>query len=301
MSYHDTPVESVTIPKGITSMAKQWALGVITGMREGALPALQAVRELGIPTVQLQYPAPLDTPEGLAEIKAALAETGIEITTVFCGFKGESYADIPTVRDTVGLVPESTRAERVALIERISQFTQELRVDCVAAHIGFIPEDESDPRYPQLVQTVAAICDDLATRGQSFSLETGQETAKGLKHFLTDVAKPNLRVNFDPANMILYGNDQPLEALDLLAPYIVSVHCKDGLWPTQPDQLGEEVPFGQGQVNAVAWLEKLFATGYKGPLTIEREISGDAQKRDIVAAVELISSVTAGKSEAGAA
>jgi sugar phosphate isomerase/epimerase len=282
-------------------MAKQWALGVITGMREGALPSLQAVRELDIPTVQLQYPAQFDTPEGVAQIKAAVAQTGVEITTVFCGFKGESYADIPTVKATVGLVPESTRAERVAHINRISLFAQQLGVALVAAHIGFIPEDHTDPLYPQMVQIVAAICDDLATRGQSFSLETGQETAKGLKHFLGDVAKPNLRVNFDPANMILYGNDQPIEALDLLAPYIISVHCKDGLWPTEPDQLGEEVPFGQGQVNAVAWLEKLFATGYKGPLTIEREISGDAQKRDIAAAVALIRGVIEGQPEVATA
>ncbi|RYG65740.1 DUF559 domain-containing protein [bacterium] len=139
--------------------------------------------------------------------------------------------------------------------------------------------------------TVTGICDDLGARGQSFSLETGQETAKTLQRFLSDVALPNLRVNFDPANMILYGNDQPIEALDLLAPYIIGVHCKDGLWPTETDQLGEEVPFGEGQVNAKAWLEKLIATGYTGPLTIEREISGDAQKRDIAAAINLIEGV----------
>lgn len=272
-------------------MANQWALGVITGMREGASQSLTAVREMGIPTVQLQYPARLNTTQGIAEIKSAQAETGIEITTVFCGFAGESYADIPTVRDTVGLVPSGTRAERVSLIERISQFAAELGVDCVAAHIGFIPEDEQDLRYPELVKTVSKICDDLTARGQSFSLETGQETAQTLKRFLSDVGKPNLRVNFDPANMILYGNDQPLEALDLLAPHIIGVHCKDGLWPTQPDQLGHEVPFGEGQVNAVEWLKKLIATGYKGPLTIEREISGEAQKRDIAAAIALIQGV----------
>jgi sugar phosphate isomerase/epimerase len=279
-------------------MAKQWALGVITGMKGGALPSLQAARDLGIPTVQLQYPPQLDTPEGLKEIKVALEESGIEITTVFCGFAGESYADIPTVRATVGLVPPDTRTERIAKIHQISLFAEKLGVDRVAVHIGFIPEDRNDPDYLVLVQTMRDICDAVAARGQVFALETGQETATTLKGFLEDVARPNLLVNFDPANMILYGNDNPLEAMDVLAPWIDGVHCKDGLWPTELDQLGEEVPFGQGQVDARAWLKKVIAIGYTGPLTIEREISGEDQKRDIVAAKELIEAVL---QESGAA
>jgi sugar phosphate isomerase/epimerase len=274
-------------------MAKQWALGVITGMKDGALPSLQAARDLGIPTVQLQYPAQLDTSQGLEEIQAALQETGIEITTVFCGFAGESYADIPTVRATVGLVPADTRAERIAKIHQISLFAEKLGVDRVAVHIGFIPEDRQDPDYLTLVDTMRELCDAVAARGQVFALETGQETATTLQGFLEDVARPNLLVNFDPANMILYGNDNPLEAMDVLAPWIDGVHCKDGLWPTEPDQLGEEVPFGQGQVDAKAWLQKVIAIGYTGPLTIEREISGEDQKRDIVAAKELIEAVLA--------
>jgi sugar phosphate isomerase/epimerase len=272
-------------------MAEQWALGVMTRMSYGPLASLQAVRNLGIDTVQLQYPPHLDTPEGVQQIRAAVQETGVGITLVFCGFAGESYADIPIIRTTVGLVPESTRAERIALVREISLFAQRLGVSRVAAHIGFIPEDESDPLYQEITQIVRAICDDLAPRDQSFVLEIGQETARGLKHFLEDVARPNLRVNFDPANMILYGNDNPLEALDILHPWIDSVHCKDGLWPTKPDALGQEVPFGEGAVNAAVWLEKLIATGYVGPLTIEREIEGEAQTRDILTAKNLIEAV----------
>lgn len=272
-------------------MAKQWALGVMTGMGNGPLASLQAVRDLGIDTVQLQYPYHLDTAEGVREIAAAVQQTGVEITLVFCGFAGESYADIPTVRETVGLVPQSTRAERIAFIRTISLFAERLGVSQIAAHIGFIPEDTSDPLHQELTQVVRDICDDLATRDQSLVLETGQETALGLKHFLEAVARPNLRVNFDPANMILYGNDNPIEALDILHPWIDSVHCKDGLWPTEPDALGQEMPFGEGVVDAAAWLEKLIATGYVGPLTIEREIEGEAQTRDILTAKNLIEAV----------
>lgn len=274
-------------------MADELALGVMTGMREGALKSLQAVQELQIPTVQVSYPQALHTADGVAEVLSAVRETGVEITTVFCGFAGESYADIPTVRDTVGLVPEATRAERVAKIGRISQFAQEIGVPRVAAHIGFIPDDASDARYPQLVQTMRDVCDEVASRGQVFSLETGQETAAALKQFIGDVGKNNLRVNFDPANMILYGVDKPIEALEVLSPYIESVHCKDGTWPTEPDQLGHETPLGQGAVDIPRWLETLIQTGYRGPLTIEREISGEQQKRDIATARDLLNSLVA--------
>lgn len=274
-------------------MADELALGVMTGMREGALKSLQAVQELQIPTVQVSYPQALHTADGVAEVLSAVRQTGVEITTVFCGFAGESYADIPTVRDTVGLVPEATRAERVAKIGRISQFAQEIGVPRMAAHIGFIPDDASDARYPQLVQTMRDVCDEVASRGQVFSLETGQETAAALKQFIGDVGKDNLRVNFDPANMILYGVDKPIEALEVLSPYIESVHCKDGQWPTAPDQLGHETPLGQGAVDIPRWLETLIQTGYRGPLTIEREISGEQQKRDIAIARDLLNELVA--------
>ncbi len=278
-------------------MAKQWALGVMTGMHDGPLSSLQAALDMAIPTVQLQYPAHLDTPDGVQKIKSAERETGIEITTIFCGFAGESYADIPTVRETVGLVPEATRAARVELIGQISRFAQNLGVSRVAAHIGFIPDDCHDPLHGEMVAAVRGICDDLATRNQVFALETGQETALALKKFLEDVARPNLSVNFDPANMILYGNDNPIEAMEILAPYIDGVHCKDGLWPTQTDQLGAEVPFGEGAVEAEIWLSKLLASDYRGPLTIEREIAGETQKRDIVAAKKLIETALQSRAE----
>ena len=266
-------------------MAKELAIGVITGFQNGAQAALSVVQDLGIPTVQIGYPAALDNEAGVQAIQSALAETGIEITTVFCGFAGESYADIPTVQETVGLVPEATRAQRVEQTLQIAEFAHKIGVSRVAAHIGFVPEDHADPRYTELVEVTRRICNDLQTRGQVFALETGQETAQGLKHFIEDVKVDNLRVNFDPANMILYGNDEPIPALDILMPWIDGVHAKDGKWPTEEGQktgqLGEETPLGEGDVNMAAWIKKLLDLGYRGPITIEREISGDKQKEDI--------------------
>lgn len=273
-------------------MKQPLALGLMTYFPDGPLQTLQTVRDMGIPTVQFAVLPASAMPQGrefeAAEVRDALAQTGVEITTVFCVFGGESYTDIPTVRATVGLVPEDTRAERVERIADISRLAQELGVERVAAHIGFIPEDAGDARYPALVETMRAVCDDVATRGQNFALETGQETAHTLKRFINDVARDNLRVNFDPANMILYGNDNPIEALDILAPWVDGVHCKDGSWPTEPNKLGKEKPLGEGAVDVPRWIEKLLEVGYRGPLTIEREIAGEEQKRDVVRAKALI-------------
>jgi sugar phosphate isomerase/epimerase len=274
-------------------MAKPLALGVITHMKDNPTAALLVAKELGLSTVQLGYPEPLNNESGIAEIKKAVAETGVEITTVFCGFPGESYADIPTVRATVGLVPESTRPERVARVLEISKFAQKIGVDRVAAHIGFIPEDENDARYPALVETVQKICDELKPRGQVFALETGQETAKTLRRFIDDLKRDNIRVNFDPANMILYGNDNPIEAMPVLADWIDGVHCKDGKWPTEEGKLGKETPLNEGDVNIPEWIKALLQTGFTGPLTIEREIAGEEQKKDIRKAVKLLNNLIA--------
>lgn len=266
------------------------AVGVMTGLHNGALASLQTVRDADINTVQLQYPPHLDNADGIEEVRDAVRQTGVAITTVFCGFEGESYADIPTVINTVGLVPEEPRAARVEKIETISQFASALGVNRIGAHIGFIPHDKADPRFDALVETVRGICDSLGARDQVFALETGQETAKALKTFIEEVARPNLKVNFDPANMILYGTEPPVPATQMLMPWIDGVHCKDGTWPTEKDQLGHETPFGSGDVDATAWLHLLVREGYRGPLTIEREISGPQQMEDVRAAKNIIES-----------
>ncbi|HEX8552455.1 MAG TPA: sugar phosphate isomerase/epimerase family protein [Abditibacteriaceae bacterium] len=270
-------------------MAKDFAIGLITGLAPVPEAALARVNTLGIPTVQLQYPEAWDSAEGVQRTRDAAAANGIEITTVFCGFDGESYADIPTVQQTVGLVPEASRAARVAQTLKIADYAYRLGVSRVAAHIGFVsPEDAS---YSAVVESVQHICDTLAQSGQRFALETGQETAAELEEFLADVARPNLFVNFDPANMILYGNDEPIAATEKLFAHIDGVHCKDGTWPTAPGHLGEEKPFGEGDVDAAAWVNKLLQLGYRGTFTIEREISGEQQREDVARAVALLQSL----------
>jgi sugar phosphate isomerase/epimerase len=168
-------------------MARELALGVIARLGTDALTGLQYVRSLGVPTAQISYPAAMDNEAGLREIEAARSVTGIEITTVFCGFAGESYADIRTVQATVGLVPEATRVGRIEKTLAIAEFAQKIGVARIAAHIGFVPENHSDPLYASMMLVMRQICDALGAHGQVFALEMGQETARSLKHFIEDV------------------------------------------------------------------------------------------------------------------
>ncbi len=255
------------------------------------LKAIGKLKELGIRSCQLP---PLGeewlSPEKAEVIKKALAEAGIEPTTQFVGFDDESYASMAAVEETVGFLSEARRPARIELTKKIIDFAAIVGAPAVAAHIGFVPEDASDPRYVQLIETVRELCDACAARGLKFSMETGQETAEDMREFITTVNRPNLGVNFDPANMILYGKDRPIEAVGILAPWIVSVHCKDGTWPTAEGMLGSETPLGEGQVDIPAFIAKLKEIGYTGPLTIERE-AGDDRIGDITRGKALLESL----------
>ena len=247
------------------------------------------LRELGIPSAQIFPPPSLDA----GATRNAAQRAGVEITSIIAHFDGEDYADIPTVERTVGLVPEPTRTARLAHLQELALFGRELNVRQLQTHIGFVPENPDDPRYAPLIKMTRKICDEL---DGVFALETGQETAATLERFLNDVARPNLRLNFDPANMILYGNDEPLPALERLFPFIESVHAKDGTWPTQPNQLGGETPLGEGDVNWPVFGARLMELGYRGTLTIEREIAGAQKWIDTARAKAWLESLVAGAS-----
>ena len=145
-----------------------------------------------------------------------------------------------------------------------------------------------DPGYIEMRDLVRRLCDHCASHNQTFALETGQESAEALREFIANVDRPNLRVNFDPANMVMYGSGDPLEALGTVGKWVVTVHCKDGVGPSEPGQLGHETPLGDGQVDMERFVAKLREIGYQGPLIIEREIVGAAQRDDIRQAIGLL-------------
>ena len=214
---------------------------------------------------------------------AAARESGLSIHTMFAGFDRQSYADLASVRRTVGLVLPQLREDRLRVALLYADLAAELGVTCLAAHVGFVPHDPAHPDYAPLVGAVRTIADRCSARGQTFNLETGQEPSAVLVRFLRDVDRPNVGVNFDPANLVLYGTDEPVAALDRLAPYVGGVHCKDALPPPRPDELGTEVPLGQGAADWPALVRSLHAVGYVGPLVIERE-HGPRVVADVAAA-----------------
>lgn len=251
---------------------------------------LRELTEMGIRCGQLGIPGDFDV-STVPAWKRALDEAKFRVYTVFAAYTGESYADIPTVRRTIGFVPQNTRQARERRTEEVSRFANAIGVGSIATHIGCIPEDREDPDYQDIVDMVRRLCDFADGLNQSFALETGQEPAANLKVFLQDVDRPNLGINFDPANMILYGTGDPIEALGTLGPHVMSVHCKDGNWPPpgDPDALGKEKALGDGSVDLPAFLQTLSKIGYTGPLAIEREASDPERRlRDIRSAIQLL-------------
>lgn len=268
---------------------KKMAIGIMLGVGDDPMESAQKVLDVGVDNAQMGRPPDeyLSGPK-FDELKKAIDDAGVAITTVFCGYDGESYADIPTVQKTVGLVNRETRAERLEKTFEIADFAERLGVNRIAAHIGFVPEDTSDPLYAETVDTIRKITDYCKPKGMVFALETGQETGEALLQFIKDIDRDNIRVNFDPANMILYGSGEPIAALELLGEYVDGVHCKDGKGPTEEGKLGEEYPLGQGDVGIDKFIATLKKIGYEGPLTIEREITGEQQKKDILEAIEFL-------------
>ncbi|HBE68916.1 MAG TPA: Fe-S cluster assembly protein HesB [Planctomycetaceae bacterium] len=269
-----------------------WEVGVFTSIDAGLGVQLQVAQDLEIKTIQLHAPKRTSrTPDNADRFLGQLKDLGIELTCVFGGFDGESYADIPTVTDTVGLVPSKTRAERLREMREIADFARLLECDVVALHLGFVPHDRTESLYQEVVDVTRQLCGHAEQNDQAVHLETGQETADGLLQFIDDTGCENLFINFDPANMILYGTGQPIEALTKLGPKVRSVHCKDATWSDKPGETwGSEVPLGEGQVDIEAYLRTLKEIGYLGPLTIEREIpqEPERQKAEIAHASTLL-------------
>ncbi|HVW10669.1 MAG TPA: sugar phosphate isomerase/epimerase family protein [Bryobacteraceae bacterium] len=263
----------------------------------GGEPAqtIAELKELGIHSGQLGIPGDLDF-SCAPRWRDALRAAGFRIYTVFAAYNGESYADVPTVQRTVGFVPPATRAERERRTLEVSDFAAAIGAPGIATHIGFVPESPSDPDYIAVRDMVRRVADHAASHNQTFALETGQEPAKVLMAFLNDVGRANLGINFDPANMILYGTGDPIEALGILAPKVLTVHCKDGDWPEAgvPGALGHEKALGAGSVGIPRFLAKLREIGYRGPLSIEREASDPAQRMaDIRSAIVLLTQLKA--------
>jgi L-ribulose-5-phosphate 3-epimerase len=260
------------------------AIGVCSwSLQVRSIPELKGfLDQLGVDVVQIACGDPhhASWEEGDAMPQAARA-AGFRMVGAMLGFPGEDYTTPQTIRETGGFGPKHLRAERLQRLEWALQRTRELSLTDLMFHAGFIPEP-GDPERKEFLDTLAQAADLAARYGVTIAFETGQETAQLLRRTLDELRCPNVKVNFDPANMLLYDMGDPIEAVRILGPDIRSVHAKDAFRPKVKGTWGEEVPLGQGAVNIRLWVQTLYEVGYRGPLLIEREVGTQAERlRDI--------------------
>jgi L-ribulose-5-phosphate 3-epimerase len=262
---------------------KPMALGLVVSPYGAPEQTIKRVHDLGFSNCFLSLDGYIGkfTHDAAQELKGLLAKYNVVATTI--EVVGPPPLEWNFLRGpaTIGLVPPATRAARIDALRQASDFATLIGVSQVQTHCGFIPEDPGDALYPGSVEAIRTVAQHCHTNGQMFLMETGQETPTTMSRMIRDVNLPNLGVGLDTANLILYGKANPVDAVDILGPHIHSVHAKDGRWPTDPSQLGEEVLIGSGLVDFRTVFTKLHRLGYTGAITIERETSGPQQIEDV--------------------
>jgi L-ribulose-5-phosphate 3-epimerase len=261
------------------------ALGVCSwSLQVTSVPELKGFMDrLGIDVVQIACGDPHHAAwdEGDA-MPAAAKKAGFRMSGTMLGFPGEDYTTPAHIQKSGGFGDPATRPERLERFKWALKRTKELGLSDMMLHAGFLPEPGEPDRKPFL-DTLAKVGQLAAEQGITVAFETGQETADLLKLTLDELKAPNLKVNFDPANMILYDKGDPIRAVELLGPYIRSVHVKDANRTKAPGTWGDEVPLGQGQANIKLFVKTLKKVGYRGPLCIEREVGDQKQRFDDIA------------------
>ncbi len=269
-------------------MSCKLMIGVMLHLREGdPQAAVDKVKSLGLPSCQLGWPpnTPLEVGQAL---QAAAQAAGVTVTTLWASLPGPAVWNFTEGPSTIGLVPDEWRPERVKALQAAAVMAGKIGIQSITTHCGFIPSWPGDRQYQE---TVAALKDVLAActdSGVQFWYETGQETPITLLRTIQDVGYENQGINLDPANLLMYGNGNPVDALDVFGTWVRGVHAKDGEYPTGGEKLGVEKPMGEGRVNFPVLVPKLKSMGYCGALTIEREISGDKQVEDIQRAMAIL-------------
>ena len=267
------------------------AIGVCSwSLQVTSIPELKKFMDrLGITVVQIACGDPhhASWSEGDA-MPAAAKAAGFSMSGAMLGFPGEDYTTPQTIERTGGFGDPATRPERLVCFQWGLQRTKDLGLTDIMLHAGFIPEVGDAARKPFL-DTLGKVSQLAAEAGVTVAFETGQESSALLRRTLDEVKCPNLKVNFDPANMLLYDKDDPLKAVELLAPDIRSVHVKDADRPTVKGTWGNEVPLGTGQTNTAAFIRALKKVGYRGALCIEREVGTQNERfRDIEHGIQFL-------------
>ncbi len=264
-----------------------WPLSVCSwSLRTDVDGVVRALAQLGIGRVNLALkPVFLETGDTYL---AAIRKQSWTVSATTIGFFQEDYSSLESIRATGGIVPDEYWEQNREMVLRSITLTAELGVHFLTLHAGFIEENDT-VKARQFRNRLVGLADAAGERGITLLLETGQETAKCLCNLLEELNHPALGVNFDPANMILYGKGNTVEAVHMLSRWIKHVHIKDATAAAIPDTWGTEVPWGQGEVGSASFLDTLKTSGYKGVLAIERE-NGNNRLGDIKLAADRLRS-----------
>lgn len=231
------------------------------------------------------------TDENAEFIKATIEKHNVEISAFWCGWQGPCIWDFYDGQITIGLVPPEYRQMRVDTLMKGADFAKKFGVTDVITHMGFIPENPNDPNFAPMCAAIRQVAEHLKKNEQYLLFETGQETPVTMLRCFEKVGTDNLGINLDTANLILYGRANPVDALDVFGKYVRNMHAKDGKYPTNGHDLGEETKIGEGKVDFKALFVKLKELNYNSYVTIEREIDGEQQLEDILYARDYLQNI----------
>jgi sugar phosphate isomerase/epimerase len=264
----------------------RWPIGVCSwSLRCDIGGVADAMRQMGIDHVHLAVRPALE--QGGDSYIAAARKENWTISSTMIDFPQEDYSTLASIRTTGGIAPDKYWPQNRDLFAGAVGVTAELGVRFLSMHAGFI--DHTQPEYAaKFYDRMQCLADAAASKNIMVLMETGQENAAGLQQFLVKLRHPAVGVNFDPANMILYDKDDPVEAAAVLGPWIKHIHIKDALRTKKAGTWGAEVSWGDGEVGAERFLRALKQASFSGTLAIERE-AGDERLRDIRQAVERLS------------
>ena len=256
-------------------------IGIIAGLKpEGS--CFEQLVSMGLNCCQLCSWDPRHWTDDMAQrICTDRQRLDMRVTALWAGWPGPAAWNFTEGPTTLGIVPRQYRTERVQCLKHAAEFARKLDLPAIITHLGFIPENPSDPLFAEVVEAVGDIARHCQALGLEFWFETGQETPITLLRLIQAVGTDNLGINLDPANLILYGKGNPIDSLDVFGSYVRNVHAKDALYPTDPMQLGREVEVGAGQVRFPDFVRRLNEIGFTGEYIIEREIAGEKQRRGI--------------------
>lgn len=248
---------------------------------------IEAVSSCGLHAVQLALSPIIEQPELWERAITILRDAGITIVSGMMAFRGEDYSTLASIATTGGVRPDTTWPDNHRHAARVAELASQHGIHLVTFHAGFLPHEPNDPERRKLLDRLRIIAKLFQDYGVELALETGQETAATLSAALDELACPNVGVNFDPANMILYGMGDPVSALRHLVKHVRQLHIKDAMASPIAGEWGAEVPAGEGDVDWPGVFKAIGSVTRPIDLVIERE-AGHRRVQDVRTALRLI-------------